>query len=345
MDWVAMDFPYETYARDLHRALLLRCSQAAGTHVAVEGSGVNWTPSAQRGGRSCSICCFDLPRAQGPEYLTFFEDGGREHATGRTSSQDGVVAAAGDWLDGADLEALYARFSFVDEEKRALTALLGETLERSSRLRTSASHEMCHSGCGIYGLWFRVKDRSCRIARYGKNRFPEAFFFWDECNLFRFPIESRALFGVVLERWLCDDAMPSALAREFACVQVDSLARYYEAGRPVEGEFLVSWDSTEEFYKGKLSLGPKGRRLITDMRKAGYDKVLRAGTSMWTLMLSRSRRHGLRNDQPSIAFAIGDDDMDVTVSIDGVETFSGVEIAFTPRIDAMLKRLAEKEID
>jgi hypothetical protein len=158
-------------------------------------------------------------------------------------------------------------------------------------------------------------------------------------------MENPALFGEVLERWLCDGATPSALAREFACVQPEPLARYYEEGRPVEGEFLTSWDNIEEFYKGKSPLSQKGRRLIANMREAGYDKVLRAGTSMWTLMVSRSRRHGLRDDQPWIAFAIGDDDMDVTVSIDGVETFSGLEIAFTPRVDAMLKRLAEKEID
>jgi hypothetical protein len=333
-----MEFLEKFYARSLHGALLLRF-MGTGTHTSIKGRGVNWTCSAHRGGRSCSICCFDV---HGPEYLVFFKDD-KDRATGRTPSQDGVVAAAGDWLDGADLEALYARFSFVDEQKRALTALLAETLERSSRLR--ASHEMCQEGCDIYHLWFRAKDRACRVAHYGKNRFPEAFFFWDECNLFRFPIENRALFADVLERWLCDDAMPSALAREFACVQVDPLARYYEEGRPVEGEFLVSWDAIEESYKGKLSLGQKGLRLIADMRKAGYDKVLRAGTSMWTLMLSRSRRHGLRNDQPSIAFVFGDDEMDVIVRIDGAETFSGLEIAFTARIDAMLKRVAEKEIN
>jgi hypothetical protein len=345
MDRVAMDFPHETYAKDLHRALSLRCSRPPGTHVAVEGRGVNWTCSAQRRGRSCRICCFDLPRAQGAEYLAFFKDDGRDHATGRTSSQDGVVGAAGDWLDGAGLEALYVRFSFVDSGKRALTALLAETLERSPRLRASASHDVCHDTCDMYHLWFRAKDRACRVAYYGKNRFPDAFFFWDECNLFRFPVEHQVVFAEVLERWLCEDARPSALAREFACVQIGPLARYYEEGRPVEGEFLVSWDEVEEFYGRLPSPGQKMLPLIADMRQAGYDKVLRAGTSMWTLLVSRSRRHGLRVDQPRIAFLIRDNDMDVVASIDGQETLSGLEIAFVPRIDAMLKRLAEKKID
>jgi hypothetical protein len=336
-----MEFPHESYARELHRALSLRFVGVPDTHVSVKGRGVNWTCSAQRGGRSCSICCFDV---RGPEYLVFFKDDG-DRATARTPSQDGVIAAAGDWLDGAGVEALHTRFSFVDGEKRALAELLAETLERSLKLRRSAAHEIRHHTSDLYDLWFNAKDRACKVFYYGKKRFPEAFFFWDECNLFRFPVENRALFRELLERWLCDDAMPSALAREFACVQVDSLARYYEEGRPVEGEFLLSWDAIEEFYRRKSPLGPKGQRLITDMRKAGYDKVLRAGTSMWTLMLSRSRRHGLRNDQPSIAFVIGDDDMDVLVRIEGEETLPGIEIAFTPRIDAMLKRLAEQEID
>src|SRR5262245_32585355 len=201
-----MGFPHETYAKVLRGALLHRFSNVPSTRVWIEGGGVHWTCSAQRGGRLCSIWCFDLP---GAEYLASFTHDGREHATGRTSSKDDVVAAAGDWLDGAGLEAVYARFAFVDNQKRALTALLTETLERFPRLRTSGSHEVRHDMCDLYDLWFSAKDRACSVS-YRKNRFTDAMFIWDERGLFRFPVENPALFGEVLERWLCDNAMPSA---------------------------------------------------------------------------------------------------------------------------------------
>lgn len=139
--------------------------------------------------------------------------------------------------------------------------------------------------------------------------------------------------------------MPSALAREFSGVQIGQLARYYEEGRPVEGEFLVSWDEVEKFYRRLPPPAEKMLQLIADMRQAGYDKMLRAGTSLWRLVVSRSRRHGLRTDQPWIGFAIRGNDMDVLVNMDGEEMLSGLEIAFTSRIDARLKRLAEKTID
>jgi hypothetical protein len=81
---------------------------------------------------------------------------------------------------------------------------------------------------------------------------------------------------------------------------------------------------------------------------------------MWSLVLSRSRRHGLRNDQPCIAFTFHDDGMDiiggsVTNWKDALDemwqptdeehraTFP--TIALTPEIEDMLKRLAAKPIN
>src|SRR5258708_29642903 len=44
--------------------------------------------------------------------------------------------------------------------------------------------------------------------------------------------------------------------------------------------------------------------LIAAMRERGYDRQFRAGQSLYMLVLSRSREHGLRADQPGLRFAL-----------------------------------------
>jgi hypothetical protein len=65
----------------------------------------------------------------------------------------------------------------------------------------------------------------------------------------------------------------------------------------IEEEFLESWDFIERFV-ADLSAYPdykSGKQmleLITRLRALGYDRKLRAGQSLTTLILSRSRKHG-----------------------------------------------------
>ena len=74
---------------------------------------------------------------------------------------------------------------------------------------------------------------------------------------------------------------------------------------PLEREFIQSWDKAQQFYRS-FDNSPlrKGIVLlfIAALRRAGYDRKLRAGNSLYSLMLSRSRRHGLSAKQPSVAF-------------------------------------------
>ena len=140
--------------------------------------------------------------------------------------------------------------------------------------------------------------------------------------------------------------MPSALRTEFPWVQIGELADYYERGKPIESEFLKSWDLIERFYDSlEFPFVPKVRGLIAQMRGRGYDKSLRAGQSLWSLILSRSRRHGLRDDQPRIAFWFRNDGMDVYTRIDGEKKVTYPEIAFTTDVDALLKQLQARDID
>lgn len=83
------------------------------------------------------------------------------------------------------------------------------------------------------------------------------------------------------------------------------------------------------------------------MRERGYDRTLRAGQSLLTFIVSRSRRHGLRADQPRIVFDFHDNGMDVTYygNIDADERLSYSKIEYTSRIDILMRQLKTKDID
>jgi hypothetical protein len=339
-----MKYAEEDHAKDLHRDLTRRLADGdPATTVTIDGAGVHWHCTVRRGPNFCSIACFDV---RGAEYLTSFERASEKVATGRTSSQLETINAVDDWLQGQQLSRLYDRFRFVDQTKRALAGIRDDMIARVPELAKAAPGELQHDMCDIYYLWFRGLDRSCQISFYGNKELPVAAFYYDDCELFRFQAGDRSRLAAVLKRWLCDRAMPSALRTEFPGIEIGELADYYEQGNPIEGEFVKSWDSIERFYDDMhFPFVPKVRNLIAEMRQKGYDKSLRAGQSLWSLIVSRSRRHGLRHDQPMIAFCFGNDGMEVHASLDEQVTVKCQQIGFAPKIDALLKKLEATDID
>src|SRR3989442_5954341 len=110
------------------------------------------------------------------------------------------------------------------------------------------TRELRHQVCDLYELWFREKDRSCRISYYGKNALPDSIFYGDECRIYCIQTGDFRQLAIILKRWLCERAAPSALQKEFPWIEPGKVARYYEEGRGVEGEFIESWDRIEQFY-------------------------------------------------------------------------------------------------
>jgi hypothetical protein len=339
-----MKYAEEDHANDLHRDLTRRFADSVpATAVSIDGAGVHWHCTAKRGHNFCSIACFEVG---GPEYLTSFERDSEKVATGRTSSKLDTVNVVADWLQDQPLSRLYDRFRFVDQTKRALTSIRGDMLARVPELAQAVSGELQHVMCDIYCLWFSRVDRSCKISFYGKNEFPDTAFHWDKCELFRFQASDRKRLAAVLKRWLCDRTTPSALRTEFPEIEIGELADYYERGNPIEGEFIKSWESIERFYdEMTFPFVPKVRKLIARLREKGYDKSLRAGQSLSSLIVSRSRRHGLRENQSSTAFWFRNDGMDVYVNNEEPKKVTYPEIEFTTEIDDLLKKLEAADID
>lgn len=346
-----MQHSEEKYARDLHDKLQRRFAPVSSqTEITLKGSGVHWKCLAKRGPRSSLVHCFDLLGFQGggPEFLTIFEQEEKEIAAGRTSSPTEAVEAIWHWLDIMPLDGLYANFRFVDWQKRELARIRDLVMKDFPGVGNVAPGELAYRGSAIHDLWFRSETRSAHIYFYGKDEFPQAVFHWDQCELFRFKAADSSLLGAVLKRWLCDNAPPSTMRKDFPSLKIGKLADYYENGNPVEGEFIQSWDRIEQFYGSEhFSFESLVLPFLAELRRAGYDRQLRAGQSMWTFILSRSRRHGMRGDQPYVRFEFQfrEGTMDVLSKAQTEERISGIAIALSSQVEEALARLANQPIN
>ncbi|MFZ0273807.1 MAG: hypothetical protein WB524_06125 [Acidobacteriaceae bacterium] len=332
------------YAQELYDGLVSRFAPVADqAKIAIAGGGVQWRCSAQRGDRSCWVGCFEVG---GPEFLTFFEGEGKKVATGRTSSSAETVDAIWCWLDGAPLSTLYERFQFVDDEKRRLLSLRETVIGSFANLGTAARNELTVTPSGVSHLWFRTPHRSAHIHFATRHEAPEAVFHWDESELFRFEAADSVALASVLSRWLADNAPPSVLRKEFPWLPIGRLADFYEQGSPVEGEFIESWDQMEGVYQSSR-FPPRNLVLpfIADLRRAGYDRKLRAGQSIWSFIVSRSRRPRLRPEQPLVSFQFRQNSMEVFSRGQDEERIFEIPISMSDTVERVLERLSQRPID
>lgn len=336
-------FKEEVFARELQRTLSDRLARTLPDEFTVELSifGVHSHCVARSRSRRCHVGRFE----SGEYHIDFGSQPAPKSrfdtlASGRTTSEAEVLDAVSAWLGCAALHDLYAAFAFVDRPRRALERLEVLLLRLRPGLR-SLTHELQHEVLDY--LWFKSPQRSCRVSFYGKNEHPDALFHWDECELFAFRVTEPELLAAVLERWLCDGAPPSALRREFPWLEIGKLADFYEAGKPLEGEFLESWGWIEGFYEDHPQRDAV-LQFIEALRDEGYDSVLRAGQSMWSFIVSRSRRHGLRQGQPHIVFDFVGEELVMRIW-DSARPVRLPRAELTPQVDAALRRLAETAID
>ena len=113
-------------------------------------------------------------------------------------------------------------------------------------------------------------------------------------------------------------------------------------------EFARGWVDILEFFKERLNPSPdKDRQIefVEQLRRDGYDRKLRAGQSLYMFTVSRSRRYGLRRDQPSLAFGFHEGVMHmVTIRWDGHST-STLKPGMSTDVEAALADLLKHPID
>lgn len=118
----------------------------------------------------------------------------------------------------------------------------------------------------------------------------------------------------------------------------------------IETDFVASWDNVERFFKIQsvrewLKNAPS---LITELRARGYDREFRAGTILWIFVISRARKHGLRDDQPHLDIGWDGAGGMVVTYYEAPNTeirFTVDRIEVTPELENLLQRLLAHPID
>jgi hypothetical protein len=335
-----MQYPEELQARRLFKMLNREvASMLPDVAIVIKGAGVHWSVTASAGSRSCTVDCFD-----NHGYAIAFVDGDDYQAYGRTLRVRELRSALYDWLKGHTIPDLYERYAFVDRTLRFLRRFWQDTVQAYPNLPPEVEIRIDQHFGDFYDLWFTTPNRACQLTFYGRNRFPTCFFSWDQTQLFELLADTRRPIPLLVKRWVQDSIMPSALHAEFPWLDIGKLAAYYEAGRGIEGEFVLSWDSIEQFYADH-PVNDGILRFLTQLRAAGFDRTLRAGQSLYTLILSRSRRHGLRRGQPWIAFAFTHNGIEVETGYGIRQKALYAQIDLTSEIEALLRELESCDID
>lgn len=157
------------------------------------------------------------------------------------------------------------------EHKQALEELLRTAMAAEPRLEGAIAWELKrNSWCGAK-ISIQAGDRSFEIDSHAK----KAELRWDGGLVALTPVVP-AQFGALLVDWLLDCCPPTKLNARHPEVEVFDVARFYEEGRPVEGEFLLSWDGIEGFYRGYLHLYEDLAfvlRFIANLRARGFDRT------------------------------------------------------------------------
>ncbi|HTV81645.1 MAG TPA: hypothetical protein VME18_03260 [Acidobacteriaceae bacterium] len=295
--------------------------------------------------RSCVTTCslhLNELSPQSPGFLTCFEESGKRIAWGKSNSESQTAAATRAWLQGAAPEALYGDFDFIDREKRRLARIQEEALRAVPSLAAGTNPQLKEFR-EWSALWFRRDARAVMVDGTSLN----AFFSWDQTNLFHWPVHDAPTLAVLVLKWVCENRAPSAMRADFPWLSIGRLADFYERGNPVEGDFLESWDEVECWLTKTELVFPQhdaALRLLKALRKASYDCRLRAGIDHGPgLLLSRSRRSGLSPRMPYVRFSFGGQPglMDMSTNLEGVEERRGVPISLSRELAAAVERLSE----
>ncbi|HWA25634.1 MAG TPA: hypothetical protein VG734_08240 [Lacunisphaera sp.] len=280
-----------------------------------------------------------------PEYYAEFRRGGWTEATARTPGRHEMVAAAFDWLGGRTVMELRSEYPIIDGQLRALEQIEASLLEVVPNL-AGFSRWVQPLINDLHELWFEKEDRDVKVSFWGKSPAADFTFRWDQCVMAKIRSDDLPMIARALEGWLVEHAAPDEMRRRFPSIPISKVADFYAAGQPIEGEFLESWDRIEKFFAENSWPGRQNAMgLVTAMRQAGYDRKLRAGQSMLTLMVSRSRRHGLRAGHPCIQFFFSVGGIRMVPELDGERELQLPIPALNPSAIALLDRLAARPVE
>ncbi|WP_372369325.1 hypothetical protein [Candidatus Uabimicrobium sp. HlEnr_7] len=106
----------------------------------------------------------------------------------------------------------------------------------------------------------------------------------------------------------------------------------------LEEQFVHSWNWVEDLYRSHPCYN-EVVSFMNEMRTKGYHKYLRAGQSMWTLMLSRALHHGLSKKHTYVYFCFSKDEMVAGLCGETKKEITFPQIKLTPEIESWLDQL------
>jgi len=336
-----MIYDQEIQAEKLYETLTRQILEPIdGSEISIEGIGVHWECLASFRERECNIYCLGSSG-----YAVSFNENLTTEAQGRTKSEEQVISAVINWLQNHDLNKIYKLFEFIDYDKRLLSKIADTFTDKYPDCVHQIDIKLNQNFGDSFDLELQAKDRLCKVYLWGDDKTPTYDFYWDGCLLFSCTKEDYDPLLSTIKLWLYDYHMPSQLEHSFPWLDTGKLAKYYEEGRGIEGEFILSWDHIEEFYRRLSNFAQKSDvlKLITQLREKGYDKTLRAGQSMHTFIVSRARRHGYMTK--FISFDFHKNAMDVSTKLDVEENLSFPNIELTSQVEELIKQLEAQEMD
>ncbi len=197
---------------------------------------------------------------------------------------------------------------------------------------------------------FKDKDRSCKIYPLFFNEIPKYVFEWDDCPIFEISSTDIKKQGKIIMDWVLEKSMPSKIQTRFPEIELNELAKYYENGEGIKGEFIESWNVLEKCYNQWLLIEPCEQdkdaiRLIKEMRNFKLDELFRVGTQLSVFILSRSRRHGIDENSPQIRISfLGNNKMKINSNLKDRNKSLECEVKYEGYLERIVKELLKEKI-
>jgi hypothetical protein len=310
---------------------------------------VNWNVEIKLNQRCVKINVFHnrfIKRQNDLQLLASFQEHEETLGWGRTAIEQSVIDASIVWLSEMTWLDLYEKFDFVESAEKFQVSIRASLVQHHAVI-AKLQNEIRREPQDFCYQKFDSGVRTVEILLYGPEHEQWVSFLWHDSKMFELRNHDHAKLAPVIGSWLHEQDMPSTMNQKFPWLETGKLAQYYEQGRELEGEFVVSWDGIEGFYAKEPRVERSGPllKLIAEMRVRGFEKSFRAGTSMTILIFSRSKDHGLRAEQAHICLSGSEYGVDVEINIDGRHRMFLANGEFTPEIEQWFRRLEMHPVD
>lgn len=343
----------EKQANELYKRLFeVFADSISETNISINKPGLHWNCAINRNDRKCIVYCF----GQKGYYVSFRIDD-KSQARGRTCLEAELIFSIVKWIMGASPNDIRVEFNFIDPGKRALEIFWDLALQAFPELEHCTDIILKPKLSEAYCLSFTSSQRNCEVYFESQTLDLIFEFYWRDLYIFKFSSKDNVRSAPILKRWFCDNVVPSVLVNEFSWLNSDRLSKLYDFDQVIADSFSKSWDEFEKTYNWCLDIGIFGKenyyeeiiKMISQMRQKGFDRTLRAGQSMFRLMLSRSLYHGLREDQAFLIFDFSNGSISIFSSRDANSNpgiiLNNPKIELTPQIEKLLKEFETEAIN